>query len=81
MKFLKTIILLTAFAAFAQAATSDEAVTVQSLIKQQFTVASAVPSPIGPGLFLQKGDQLFLCFVTETSQSQTVTTRYCKSVH
>ena len=80
MASLKTIAFLTAVCAFSTAAISNEAITVRSLLKQQFTVVSAVTSPIGPGLFLQKEDQLFLCFVAETFQSPTVATRYCKQV-
>jgi len=80
MTSLKAIVFLTSVCAFSTAATSNEAITVHSLLKQQFAVVSAVTSPIGPGLFLQKGDQLFLCFVAETSQSPTVATRYCKQV-
>jgi hypothetical protein len=64
----------------ASVAVAEEAVTVQSLLKQQFIVTGAITSPIGPGVFLQKQDQLFLCFVVETPQSPTVATRYCKPV-
>ena len=64
----------------APAAVAQEAVTVQSLLKQQFAVAGAITSPIGPGVFLQKQDQLYLCFIVETPQSPTVATRYCKPV-
>ena len=64
----------------ASATVAEEAVTVQSLLKQQFAVTGAITSPIGPGVFLQKQDQLFLCFVVETPQSPTVATRYCKPV-
>ena len=80
MTSLKTITFLAAVCAFSTTAASKETMTVHSLLKQQFSVVSAVTSPIGPGLFLQKGDQLFLCFVAETSQSPAVTTRYCKQV-
>jgi hypothetical protein len=64
----------------APAAVAQEAVTVQSLLKQQFAVTGAITSPIGPGVFLQKQDQLYLCFIVETPQSPTVATRYCKPV-
>lgn len=62
------------------AATAVETVTVQSLLKQEFAIVGAIPSPAGPGLFLQKKDQLIVCFVSETPQSPAVTTRYCKPV-
>ena len=54
---------------------------VQSLLAEGFTVVGTVPSPIGPGLFLQKGDKLFVCFVVETPTSPELSTRYCKPVH
>jgi hypothetical protein len=54
--------------------------TVQSLIAQDFVVVGTMASSIGPGLFLQKKDKLFLCFVSETAKSPTVATRYCKPV-
>ncbi len=62
------------------AATAEETVTVQSLLKQEFAVVGVHTTPIGPGLYLQKRDQLFVCFVSETPQSAAVTTRYCKPV-
>jgi hypothetical protein len=66
--------------ASAGAAIAQDAMTVASLIKQDFAIVGTVASPAGPGLFLQKKEQLFLCFVVETPQSSTVTTRYCKPV-
>jgi hypothetical protein len=62
-------------------AQADETVTVQSLLKQDFAIVGAIASAAGPGLFLQKKDQLFVCFVSETPNSPAVTTRYCKPVH
>jgi hypothetical protein len=61
-------------------ATAAETVTVQSLLKQEFAIVGVITSPVGPGLFLQKKDQLFVCFVSETPTSLAVTTRYCKPV-
>jgi hypothetical protein len=63
----------------AQEAGSDT-MTVRSLLRHDFTVVGAIPSPAGPGVFLQKKDQLVLCFVSETKTSKSVTTQYCKSV-
>jgi opacity protein-like surface antigen len=54
--------------------------TVQSLLGQDFVVVGTMTSQIGPGLFLQKKDKLFLCFASETEKSTTVATRYCKPV-
>ncbi len=79
MRFLATIAALAALALTGTAA-MGEAVTVQSLLKQEFAVAGAIPSPAGPGLFLQKKDQLFFCVVAETPKSASVATRYCKPV-
>jgi hypothetical protein len=80
MKTFQALLLVAASFALSEAAISEENVTVQSLVKRQFAVVSAIASPIGPGLFLQKGNQLFLCFVVETPQSATIVTRYCKPV-
>lgn len=71
---------LSMFAALSGSAAAAETVTVQSLLKQEFAIVGAITSPAGPGLFLQKKDQLFVCFVSETPQSPAVTTRYCKPV-
>ena len=51
---------------------------MQSLLKQDFAIVGAITSPAGPGLFLQKKEQLFVCSVAETPQSQTVATHYRK---
>ena len=61
----------------APATTAAETATVQSLLRQEFAVVGAITSPTGPGLFLQKKDQLFVCFVSETPQSPA---GYFKSV-
>jgi hypothetical protein len=62
-------------------AATAETATVQSLLKQEFTVVGATFNPAaGGGLYLQKKDLLFFCLVSETPQSPAVTTRYCKPV-
>ena len=61
-------------------AASAQAVSVQSLISQDFVVVGVIPSPAGPGLFLQKKDKLFFGVVAETTTSENVDTRYCKPV-
>jgi hypothetical protein len=44
-------------------------------------LARAPPRPSCPlGVFLQKKDELVLCFVAETPNSTAVAARYCKSV-
>ena len=68
---------LTAAAALSAGA---EEVTVKSLTAQGFTVVSSFMTQIGPGLFLQNGEKLYLCFVTERRETQTITTNYCKPV-
>lgn len=70
-----------AVAALTGAAHADETVTVQSLIGEGYTLTSSFMSQIGPGLFLQKADKLFLCFVTEHADTKDLTTKYCKPVH
>jgi hypothetical protein len=62
------------------ATTAQEAVTVKSLLQQDFVVVGAYSSSAGAALFLQKKDQLFLCVAAETPTSTSVETRYCKPV-
>ena len=62
------------------AAQAQQPVTVKSLLAQEFAIVGTIPSTAGPGVFLQKKDRLFLCFVAETPTSTTVATRYCKPV-
>ncbi len=81
MRLVKTLALLAIAALLVRTAIAEEPVTVQSLLKQQFIAVSSVTSPVGGGiLFMQKQQQLFMCFISETPQSVTVTTRYCKQV-
>lgn len=58
-----------------------ETITIQSLISDGFSVASAWMSPIGPAMVLQKGDKLYLCFATERPDAPDIVTKYCKPVH
>ena len=53
---------------------------METLLADGYTVVAAVTSQIGPGVFLQKGKSLELCFVSETPSSPSVSTRYCKPV-
>jgi hypothetical protein len=69
-----------ALAVLATPALGAENVTVESLLAQDYVVVGTITSPIGPGLFLQEKQKLYLCFVSETPQSAAVTTRYCKPV-
>jgi hypothetical protein len=62
-------------------ALAAETTTVDTLLADGYTVVAAVTSQIGPGVFLQKGQNLEVCFVSETPSSPAVTTRYCKPVH
>ena len=64
----------------ASIAEAQQAVTVKSLLAQDFAVVGTIASNAGPGVFLQKKDKLFLCFVAETPNSTAVATRYCKPV-
>ena len=60
-----------------QAATAED-LSVASLLKEGYAVVGVVPSP---GLFLQKGAALILCFVAEKPGSATVATQNCKPVN
>jgi hypothetical protein len=63
------------------AQTPAEPVTVSSLMNQGYDLAGTIATTSGmPGLFLRKGARLYVCFVTETPQSLTVKTQYCKPV-
>lgn len=75
-----SIAFLGALAVAAPAFAQDPAVTVESLMKQGFTIAAAITSPAGPGLFLQNKEKAFFCLVVETPRSPSVGTRYCKPV-
>lgn len=81
MRSTRIAVFLGLIVALPGAATAAETATVQSLLKQEFTVVGAIFNPAaGGGLYLQKKDLLFFCLVSETPQSLTVTTRYCKPV-
>ena len=71
---------LAAAAGLAAGAASAAEMTVKSLIGDGFTVVSSVMTAVGPGLFLQKADRLYLCFVTERRDTPVITTNYCKPV-
>jgi hypothetical protein len=61
-------------------AQADE-ITVSTLLRDGFDVVGAVPTSTGaPGLFMRKADKLYACFVSETPNSPTLSTRYCKPV-
>jgi hypothetical protein len=60
---------------------ADDADTVQSLLSKGYMVVSSFMSTIGPGLFLQKEDSLYLCFASEKPDTKELTTKYCKPVH
>jgi hypothetical protein len=71
------VLLLTA----TQTAVSAQTVNVQSLIGDGYTVAGVASSPAGgAGLFLQKGQTLVFCYLTETPGSASLDTQYCKPV-
>lgn len=62
-------------------ALAADATTVQSLLGEGYEVVGVIPSQIGPGLFLQLGESLYVCFVSESPNSPDLQTHYCKSVH
>jgi len=67
-------------AAATVSARADDAPTVQGLLGKGYMVVSSFMSTIGPGLFLQKEDSLYLCFVSEKPDTSELTTKYCKPV-
>jgi hypothetical protein len=75
------LVAATLLAAGAVPARADDADTVQSLLSKGYMVVSAFMSTIGPGLFLQKEDSLYLCFASEKPDAKELTTKYCKPVH
>ena len=62
-------------------AAAQDAMTVEGLVREGYEVKAAFPSNAGPGLVLQKGDAVVMCFVAETKKSTDVATQYCKPVH
>lgn len=69
------------FLLVAASAHAADPATVDSLLAEGYTVVAAIPSPAGPGLFLQKGTALHSCFVAEKPGSPALATVYCKPVH
>src|ERR1700741_3657017 len=61
-------------------AAAKDAITVEGLVREGYEVKAAFPSNAGPGLVLQKGDAVVMCFVAETKKSADVATQYCKPV-
>ena len=55
--------------------------TVESLLKHGYEVMGVFPRNAGPGLLLENGDKLTMCFVAETPKSAEIVTQYCKPVH
>jgi hypothetical protein len=74
-------VLLFAGALLATPALAQEGVTVSSLLAQGYEIKGVMPSNAGPGILLQKGADLVMCFVAETAQSTDIATEYCKPVH
>jgi hypothetical protein len=68
-------------AALSSPALAADATTVQALLAQGYELVGTIPSQIGPGLFLQLGESLYLCFVSESPNSPDLKTHYCKPVH
>lgn len=81
MSFRRIAACVAVFVSLSGTVLAEEAATVQSLTKQGFAIVGTTPVPGGGGgLYLQKNDQVFFCFVAETPSSPAVTTRYCKPV-
>jgi hypothetical protein len=77
---LKVIVAALLSAIAAGTASAQDGVTVQALLTEGYEIKGVIPSNAGPGLLLQKGDQLVMCFVAETPQSADISTQYCKPV-
>jgi hypothetical protein len=72
---------LAAISAVASGQQMAPAITVQSLLAQDYAVVgTTAPVGGGGGVYLQKKEKLYFCFVAETPSSTTVATRYCKPV-
>lgn len=69
---------LPALPAAAQNAPAE--MTVTSLLLEGYEVKGVFPTSAGPGILLQLGTSLIMCFVAETPQSATIFTQYCKPV-
>jgi hypothetical protein len=78
----RNLMLMIAFLLSAsQVTASAENMTVQSLLNDGYTVAGVITTKVGlPGVFLQNGHALVVCFVSETPDSATIATQYCKPV-
>ena len=60
---------------------APDKITATSLLAQDYVIAGTLSVPSGgAGLFMRKDSKLYFCFLTETPQSATVSTRYCKPV-
>ena len=65
----------------AQTAVSAQTMNVKSLMGDGYTIAGVMTSSAGgAGVFLQKGNALVFCFVTEKPGSAALDTQYCKPV-
>jgi hypothetical protein len=61
--------------------TKTPAITVQSLLAQDYAVVGTTsPAGGGAGVFLQKKEKLYFCFVFESVLSAVASTVYCKPV-
>ena len=80
MKCLDAAALLAALAMPGAAAWAQQGVTVDALLKDGYEVTAAFPSNAGPGLVLQKGGSVVMCFVAEAPKSAAIITQYCKPV-
>jgi hypothetical protein len=64
-----------------QTAVWAQTMNVQSLMGDGYAVAGVTSPPTGgAGVFLQKGNALVFCFVTEKPGSAALDTQYCKPV-
>jgi hypothetical protein len=78
MKAIAVSLLLAALAM--GSATAQEGASVSSLLKDGYEIKGVIPSTAGPGILLEKGSDVVMCFVAETSESDAIVTQYCKPV-
>lgn len=71
---------LGALVLLASAAVAQEGATVEALVADGYEVKGVIASNAGPGILLQKGGELVMCFVAETRDSAEIVTQYCKPV-
>lgn len=75
-------VFIAALGSILSCAQAQGSVTVAELLKQGYEVKGTIfPTKAGPGLMLQSGEKLYLCFIVETPEAEVIKTQYCKLVN